>query len=151
MLSFKSLRPISGGFSEDKKYRATKSDGSNFFLRVSKNEEYEHKKSQFDMMKKVSKINVPICQPIDFGMFKGGVYTLLSWEDGKDAEKAIPDSSEKAQYEYGVFSGEMLSKIHSLKAPENQEQWDLRFNIQIDKKKKKSLKKKNTKKTIKYK
>ena len=122
MLSFKSLRPISGGFSEDKKYRATKSDGSNFFLRVSKNEEYEHKKSQFDMMKKVSKLNVPICQPIDFGMFKGGVYTLLSWEDGKDAEKAIPDSSEKAQYEYGVFSGEMLSKIHPIKAPENQGQ-----------------------------
>lgn len=42
------------------------------------------------MMQRVAALGVPMCQPIEFGVYEDGVYTLQSWIDGIDAEKKIP-------------------------------------------------------------
>jgi serine/threonine-protein kinase len=78
-------------------------------------------------------------QPLDFGTCDNGnsVYSLLTWCDGEDAEIALKQLSENEQYVIGIQSGELLRKIHTIPAPEDQEEWGNRFNrktsIKIDK------------------
>ena len=41
------------------------------------------------MMKQVSALGVPMCQPIEFGTCDEGVYSIQSWINGADAEKEL--------------------------------------------------------------
>lgn len=59
---------------------------------------------------------------------------LLTWIDGEDAEKILPTLKETEQYTLGINAGELLRKIHSIPAPENQMPWSERFNRKIDRK-----------------
>ena len=45
--------PIIKGWSEDKKYSVETSDGRRFFLRVSGISEYDRKKTEYEMMRRV--------------------------------------------------------------------------------------------------
>lgn len=118
---------IDKGWSEDKKYCVTDKDSTKYLLRISPLERYEHRKNLHKMMRQVSALGVPVCQPIDFGICSDGVYSLHSWIDGEDLEDILPLMSEAEQYVFGLQSGEILRKIHSVPAPENQEDWDVRF------------------------
>lgn len=122
------------GWSRDKKYCVTDENGTRYLLRVSNSLQYDTKLSEFNMMKKVASLEVPMCQPIEFGTFDEGVYSIQSWIDGIDAEDVIPSMPGKDQYTYGVESGQILAKIHSIPAPATQEDWESRFNRKIDKK-----------------
>lgn len=126
--NFTSMIPITKGYSEDKKYHVTKEDGAEYFLRISSIERYESRKSLFRMLEKVMELRVPMCRPLEFGTCKDGVYTLYSWIDGNDAKNIIQLLPETEQYILGVKSGEILREIHSIPAPENQEDWYTRFN-----------------------
>lgn len=124
--------PINKGWSEDKKYRVTLADGTPYLLRVSSAEQYSRKKAEFKMMQRVSALGVPICQPIKFGTCCDGVYSLQSWIDGRDAEDVIPLLPHAQQYIYGLESGQILKKLHSIPAPETQENWEAYFNRKAD-------------------
>lgn len=65
--------PINKGWSSDKKYCVTDKNGTRYLLRVSDIAEYDKKKSEFDMMKQVAALGVPMCQPIEFGTCDEGV------------------------------------------------------------------------------
>jgi len=82
------------------------------------------------MMKQVAALGVPMSQPLDFGICDNGksVYLLLTWCDGKDAEAFLPLLTETEQYVLGIQSGKILRLIHSIPAPEEQEEWSCRFN-----------------------
>lgn len=131
---FIKTEPILKGWSDDKKYCVTAEDGMTYLLRVSPMEQYDAKKSEFEMMRRVAALGVPMCQPTQFGTCDEGVYSLQSWIDGKDAENVIPFLSDTEQYVYGLEAGRILKKIHSLPAPETQEDWESRFNRKIDRK-----------------
>lgn len=131
-LKFISIEPITKGWSEDKKYCVIKEDGTKCLLRISPIERYETRKTMFSMLEKVSQLGIPMCKPLELGTCKEGVYTLHSWIDGKDAEDVIPLLPKKQQYALGVKSGEILRKIHSIKAPANQEDWYTRFNRKVN-------------------
>ena len=77
----------------------------------------------------MAELNVPASRPIDFGVCNGGksVYQLLIWIDGEDAESVLPILTETEQYVLGIRSGEILRKIHSIPAPNTQEDWEVRF------------------------
>jgi len=62
------------------------------------------------------------------------VYTIQSWIDGEDAEAIIPHMAKEKQYSYGVEAGRILRDIHSIPAPEGQEEWESYFNRKIDRK-----------------
>lgn len=126
--SFLKIETVNKGWSNDKKYCVTKKYGKKYLLRVSPCDSYEKKKALFEILQSVTKLNIPICIPIEFGMCKDGVYTLENWIDGDDAEMAISMLSETEQYKLGLKSGEILNKIHSFSAPDTQEDWSLRFN-----------------------
>ena len=124
--------PIEKGWSEDKKYCVTNTDGEKYLLRITPIERYETRKALFAMLEQVAALDIPMCAPVEFGTCTGGVYSLQSWIDGEDLEAALPLLSETEQYVLGLKSGEIIRKIHSIPAPKTQDGWELRFNKKID-------------------
>ena len=125
-------KPILEGWSNDKKYCITDESGEQFLLRISDIGEYEAKQSEFIMMQHVASLEIPMCLPIEFGVCEEGVYSVQSWIDGESAENLIPLLPVKEQYDFGLEAGRILRRIHSIPAPDSQEDWAVRFNRKID-------------------
>ena len=125
---------IDKGWSGDKKYMAVTSGGEKFLYRVSGKETYDIKKAEFEMMKKLADLNLPISNSLEFGENEDGVYSVQTWIEGEDAEEKIPTLTREEQYRLGTDSGKILQKIHSIPAPSTQEDWETRFNRKMDRK-----------------
>lgn len=126
--------PIEKGWSGDKKYCATTTDGNQFLLRVSPIEQYERKKNEFELMHKIATLDIPMCKPLEFGISDEGVYSVQSWINGADAEENINHYTNEEQYAYGLESGQILRKIHTIPAPNGIEDWESYFNRKADRK-----------------
>ena len=128
--TFTKIESVNKGWSSDKKYYIETAEGRRLLLRVTDISEYDRKKAEYKMMKKVVSIGIPMSQPLDFGTCDNGksVYSLLTWCDGEDAESILPRLTETEQYMLGIKSGEILRQLHSIPAPEEQEEWSCRFN-----------------------
>lgn len=137
-MNFITKEPIHKGWSGDKKYCVTDENGTKYLLRVSDISQQNSKQSEFNMMKRVSSLGVPMCQPIEFGVCRDGVYSVQSWIDGEDAEQVIPGCSDTEQYVYGLEAGRILCRIHSISASTVNdngvgiEDWEVRFNRKLD-------------------
>ena len=92
---------IEKGWSGDKKYCVNDKEGRKFLLRISPIDQYERKKSEFDLMNQVAKLGVPMCFPLEFGICDEGVYSIQSWIDGVDVESKAATLSCDEQYSYG--------------------------------------------------
>lgn len=125
---------INNGWSGDKKYRIRDDAGNTYLLRISPTEQLERKRDQFERMKRVSQLGIPMCLPIEFGICAEGVYSIQSWIDGQDAEDVMRSLPMERQYAYGYDAGEILRKIHSIPAPEGRESWSAYYNRKIDRK-----------------
>ena len=125
---------ISKGMSSDKKNYVETADQKRLLLRVADISEYDRKKIEYEVMLKASSLNIPMSQPVDFGVCKGekNVYTLLTWIDGEELESILPTLSETEQYFLGVKSGEILRKIHRISTPQNTDDWFIRYFNVID-------------------
>lgn len=134
LTDFVQVVKIEKGWSGEQKYKVTDKSGQNFLLRITPLEQYEQKKVEFENMKKVSELGIPMCQPIEFGTCEEGVYSLQGWIDGKDAREARGSWSEQESYRYGYEAGKILRKIHSIKAPEGIEEWETFFNRKMNRK-----------------
>ena len=130
--SFAKVEPIEKGWSEDKKYCVTNSDGVKYLLRITQIERYEIRKALFEMLKQVAMLGIPMCLPVEFGTCAEGVYSLQSWIDGEDLETILPFLPEAEQYVLGFKSGKIIRKMHSIPAPDSQEEWAARFNRKTD-------------------
>lgn len=126
--------PIDKGWSGDQKFCAVTADGGKYLLRISPAERMERRKGEFHRMRQLAALGIAMCQPVEFGLCEDGVYMIQSWIDGQDAEAVIPDLPKKAQYVYGLDAGRILTKIHSIPAPEGTPAWEPRFNAKIDRK-----------------
>jgi len=80
------------------------------------------------MLEQVAALSIPMCKPVEFGTCPNGVYSLQSWIDGEDLETILPLLPETEQYVLGLKSGEIIRKMHSIPAPDTQEEWAARFN-----------------------
>lgn len=134
MIAFLNKEPIDKGWSGDQKHCVADADGAKYLLRISPAEQYDRKRHEFEMMRRVAALGVPMCQPVEFGVCAEGVYSLQSWIDGDDAEAIIPTLPDGKQYAYGLEAGRILRRIHSIPAPATQEDWEIRFNRKIDRK-----------------
>ena len=130
--NFISTELINKGWSGDKKYCCKDESGTKYLLRISSKEQYERKKLEFLLMKKVAALGVPMCEPLEFGVCEEGVYSIQTWIEGYDAEEATPTLNTDEQYRYGYAAGEILKKIHSIDVPEGIEDWESFFNRKID-------------------
>ena len=124
--------PITKGWSEDKKYCVTIKDGTKYLLRISPISRYEMRKFLFAMMEQVAALDIPMCTPVEFGTCDDGVYVLHSWIYGEDLRDIMPKLSDTEQYILGLKSGDILRKMHSIPAPDTQEEWESRFNKKTD-------------------
>lgn len=129
-----SRAPIDKGWSGDRKYCASTAAGDKYLLRISPVQHRERKKREFEKMKEVAALGIPMCLPLEFGDCPEGVYTIQSWIEGVDAEEAAAAMPEDAQYAYGLDAGRILAKIHTLPAPAGAPDWEGRFNAKIDRK-----------------
>lgn len=129
-----SIELIEKGWSADKKYCITVDNGDKLFLRISPLEQYDSKKQDFEYMKQIAALGLPICEPVELGICDEGVYFVQSWIDGVDAKEIIGCLSDTEQYGYGFEAGRILKKIHSLSAPENLEDWETTYNKKLNRK-----------------
>lgn len=129
---FASKQLIRKGWSKDKKYCLTKKDGTKYLLRISPPELYEKKRAEFERMERAAALGIPMCLPLEFGSCEEGVYSLQSFIEGEDAEELLPSCTEKEQAAFGREAGRILRKIHSIPAPEDQEEWEIYFNRKAD-------------------
>jgi len=128
-----SKEEICKGWSADRKFRVL-IDGKDYLLRISPLRELAQRNRNFQRMLAFAEKGVSMCRPVEFGVCEDGVYSLQTWIDGIDAEKVIPFIDPEKQYGYGVEAGRILSKIHSVPAPSDATDWELRFNAKIDRK-----------------
>ncbi|MCH5183601.1 MAG: phosphotransferase family protein [Oscillospiraceae bacterium] len=133
-MEFVSKEPIHKGWSSDKKYCVTEENGKRYLLRISDLKEQDAKQTEFQMLQQVANLGVPMCEPVAFGVCEEGVYSLQTWIDGTDAEELIPSFPVERQYAYGLEAGRILQKIHSIPAPADQPDWEIRFNRKLDRK-----------------
>ena len=131
---FVSRVPVEKGWSGNRKFCVTDENGTKFLLRVASPETLKAKQLEFEMMKRLEALGVPMCCAVEVGQCDEGVYSLQTWIEGRDAEDVIPSLPLEAQYRRGVESGLALKKIHSIPAPEDQTPWAERFNRKIDRK-----------------
>ena len=131
---FVTVEKIEKGWSHEQKYKVTDKSGQSFLLRITPMEQYEQKKVEFENMKRVSRLGIPMCQPIELGTCDEGVYSLQSWIDGRDLRDIALELTEEELYRYGLDAGKILKKMHSIKAPEGMEDWESFFNRKMDRK-----------------
>ena len=127
-----SRTPVDGGWSGDRKYKAIAADGTAYFLRISPMHKYENLRLQFSHMAKAQALGVRLCAPVELGVCEEGVYTLLQWVDGRDAEGVLSTLDEASQYAYGQEAGRMLKAMHTLPAPIEVEPWAVRYQRKLD-------------------
>lgn len=110
--TFATINPIDKGWSSDKKYYVETVTDEKLLLRIADISEYDKKKREFDVMKRLSESSIPMSQPIDFGVCDHGksVYSLFTWCDGEDAAIVLLKMTETEQYELGVKSGKIFVK-----------------------------------------
>lgn len=127
--TFEKIELINKGMSGDRKYYIQTKDGAKRLLRVSDISVYEQKKSEFEAMKQLVQLDIPMSQPIDFGICDNGksVYSLLSWIEGDEVEEKLPNMTEAMQYKLGIESGKILHKIHTCPAPNDVAEWSKRY------------------------
>jgi len=127
--TFCGFEPIRKGLSGDEKFAVETTDGKKLMLRISDISQYDRRKTMFELMKPVAALGVPMPNPVDFGTCNEGksVYQLLTWCEGEELEPILPSLPEPEQYVLGIQSGEILRKIHSVPAPDNLEDWSVRY------------------------
>ena len=67
LTDFTEVVKIEKGWSHEQKYKVTNDQGESFLLRITPIEQYEYKKAEFENMKMISELGIPMCQPIEFG------------------------------------------------------------------------------------
>ena len=126
--------PIEKGWSGDQKYCAVTADGTKYLLRISSIDRLERKRREYEKMSEVAQLGIPMCLPVEIGTSEEGAYSIQSWIDGEDAEEKVMAMDVAEQYRYGLDTGRILAKIHTIPAPKDAPSWETRFNAKIDRK-----------------
>ena len=118
------IKKIDKGWSSDLKYYIETESNKKLLLRISKIENYEYKKKEYERIRKYALCDIEMSQPLDFGTCKQGVYMLLTWISGEDLSSALLNVGKSEQYRLGRMAGKILKEIHSIeilmnKIPEN--------------------------------
>lgn len=112
LAGFDKAEKIARGMAGDEKYQCVRGD-KEFLLRIADGEDYEEKKREFEHLKKLGEVGLPVPKFIELTKSDDDkVFTLLSWIPGEEAEKLIPDMSREEQYELGEQAGRILRSIH---------------------------------------
>lgn len=129
-----SQQPITKGWSSDKKFQVISDNGQKLLLRVANIDAFPKKQAEFQLMKRVAELGLPICRPIELASDEESVYLLLEWIEGRNFRDVIPDLSEDELYTYGLQAGRMLAAIHDIDLEEPTMDWASYYQAKIDQK-----------------
>lgn len=127
--------PLLKGWSRDKKYRLFSAGGEKLLLRISDGELFDKKKKQFELLRKIDALRINASKPVAFGSLDDGkVYTLLTWLDGEDAEKVLPEASSERAFELGMDAGKTMKKLHGVEVNTDGFSWWELYKNKIERK-----------------
>ena len=96
---------------------------------------FEKKKEQFELLKKLEKLDINCSRPIAFGKLDDQhIYMLLSYLEGEDAEVVVPTLSNEEAYKLGIEAGKVLKKLHSIPIDTPNFTWKSRYEEKIPRK-----------------
>jgi len=122
LTGFVHAEEIRGGYSDERKYVLTLRGGEKNLLRVIEPADeriIERKRSEFGVLRELKEYSDRVPDAKSFGVSDDGslCFTILSYIEGTDGEKCLPDVGDDVQYAIGVAAGKELKKMHALKAP----------------------------------
>ena len=126
--------PVEKGWSADKKYKVTLSDGRILLLRISPDHRREAVETCFSRMREAEALGISMCRALEWGECPEGIYFLQSWVEGADAEAVIPTLPPLLQYRCGLAVGRDLRRLHTMPAPADIPDWETRYGAKIDRK-----------------
>src|SRR5699024_8771018 len=83
------IDPVQEGFSWDEKFHVS-GPGGECLLRISPADKRERRLREYMAMRALAPLSVNIPRALDFGDCEGGVYTLLSWVEGRPSPEILP-------------------------------------------------------------
>lgn len=133
-LNIVTFESIKKGWSSDKKYYVKTVESSSFLMRVADISQYEQKKAEYENMKRIANLGIPMQQPVDFGVCNGGsnVFLILTWVDGEDAEEVLPLLPETAQYVLGRTAGKILKEMQTTEVSTPSDDWFNGYGIKVE-------------------
>lgn len=128
--SWVEVRTLSGGWSDDRKYKIRNRQGELLLLRTADISQYDRKREEFQWIQRVAATGIPMPKVIDFGVCNSArdTYILLSWIGGAELRSRIGGFSAEEAYRLGIEAGRILKNIHSLAAPPEEEEWQTRMH-----------------------
>lgn len=113
---FARMEPVGQGLSGDTKWRIETAEDVGLLLRLTDIEGHDHKRAEFERMKRMDASGIPMSRPLGFGVCNGGqsVFQLLTWCEGENLERLLPVLPEPEQYAVGLKAGEILRRIHTV-------------------------------------
>lgn len=111
--SWRKLRPVFEGRSQDEKYEIFTQDGRHLLLRAADARLAEEKYAEFTSLQRFQALGFPMPRPIDFGLTGGRVYQLMSWVEGESLTREIIGMPDSEQYRLGQEAGRALAAMHS--------------------------------------
>ncbi|QNO15054.1 aminoglycoside phosphotransferase family protein [Alkalicella caledoniensis] len=121
-LNNSTVNELDKGWSNDKKYIFT-SDSGRYLLTIFELKHYDNKLYQFDILKKMITLGVPVQEPVEIFSDSTFGYMVVSYIDGLDAEESLKSMSEEGQYNIGIQAGRKLKLMHQLKASDQLDSW----------------------------
>lgn len=122
------------GWSLNLKFKVKDKEGNDYILRVSEASFLEEKKQEYGNIMRLSKYDILMPKPIEFGICNGGkhVYMLLTWINGVAVQDVIREKDEVLQYQLGYKSGILLRKIHDCSTTVSHKDWGTLYKENID-------------------
>ena len=124
---------INKGWSGDRKFIVTLTDGERYFLRVTPTSKKENCLKNFDLQKKWYSSGIPMPIPYEITEQEEGICAIYQLIDGDILEDCAKTLSKNQRYKLGVEAGKILKKIHSLQVIDAPD-WEARFNRKMDRK-----------------
>lgn len=117
------ILPIYGGFSSDRKYVVGLEGEQKRLLRVFDPARMDNKQKEFSILQEMERYGVKSPRALELGRTSWAGYMLVSYIDGEDAERNLPEFSDAEQLHIGIETGVELRKMHQLQAPEDVSSW----------------------------
>ena len=128
------VEPLTKGWSKDKKYILTSKD-KKYLLRLSNISLYNKKKEQFELLKKIEKLDINCSRPVEFGKLdEENIYMILTYLEGESCEDVLPRLTDEEAYKLGIEAGQVLQKLHNIPVDTSNMSWKEKYKEKIPRK-----------------
>ena len=128
------VEPLTKGWSKDKKYILFSQD-KKYLLRFSNISLYNKKKEQFELLKKIEKLDINCSRPVEFGKLdEENIYMILTYLEGESCEDVLPRLTNEEAYKLGIEAGQVLQKLHNIPVDTSNMSWKEKYKEKIPRK-----------------